>query len=104
MQEVPKTKFYKFQDPDIDQDDGLECLGLEEVVHTKKSTSCEVAKVASVQAVRAMPFKKYRGRSSQKSKAREHKIEDAKKQKRREAMINGIMPNGEHHLGHGNNQ
>ena len=53
--------------------------------------------------IREEPFKNYRSRTSEMWKAKEDKIEEVKK-KTKKRMMNGMMPNGNHHLGHGNNQ
>ena len=51
--------------------------------------------------IREEPFKNYRSRTSEKWKAKEHKIEEAKKEKSRrskEAVMNGMMQTGNHIL------
>ena len=50
--------------------------------------------------IREEPFKNCRSRTSDKRKA---KFEEAKKQKIKKTMMDGVMPIGKHHLGHGSN-
>ena len=50
--------------------------------------------------IREEPFKDYRSRTSEKWKA---KFEEAKKQKVKKTMMDGVMPTGKHHLSHGTN-
>ena len=50
--------------------------------------------------IREEPFKNYRSRTSEKWKA---KFEEAQKQKIKKTMMDGVMPTGKHHLGHGTN-
>ena len=58
--------------------------------------------------IRDEPFKKYRSRTAEMCKAKEDKLEEVKKKKKKtkkRVMMNGTMPNGNHHhLGHGNSQ
>ena len=57
--------------------------------------------------IRGLPFKNFRGSSPAKLKVRNDKIEETKKQKTErgdDGKMDGIEPNGNHHLGHDNNQ
>ena len=55
--------------------------------------------------IREEPFKNYRSRTPEMWKAKGTRSRTSRRRRRpRKGKMNGMMPNGSHHLGHGNNQ
>ena len=61
-------------------------------------------RIMSNMTIREESFKNYRSRTSEKWMAKEDKSRRPRSRRSREAMVNGNMPTGNHHLGQGNNQ